>query len=25
MLGNYVKLEGKMEDWSIGDYNNIIQ
>lgn len=25
MLGNYVKLEGRMEDWSIGDYNTIIQ
>lgn len=25
MLGNYVKLEGRMEDWSIGDYNAIIQ
>ncbi len=25
MLGNYVKLEGRMEDWSIGDHNIIIQ
>lgn len=25
MLGNYVKLEGRMEDWSIGDYNTVIQ
>jgi glucose-1-phosphate thymidylyltransferase len=25
MLGNYVKLEGRMEDWSIGDYNTILQ
>jgi len=25
MLGNYVRLEGRMEDWSIGDHNVIIQ
>jgi len=25
MVGNNVKIEGRMEDWSVGDYNVIIE